>query len=61
MELSPLRVTLWPDPLERTQSPPDCFKQPRSVDSDPLAPELVVLWLLPGVVCVLLGGVCCCC
>ena len=69
MELSPFRVTLWPEPLwERIQSPPDCFRHPRMVDSEPFAPEvLVVLWLLPGVVwvlpgvvCVLPGVVCCC-
>lgn len=62
MELSPFRVTLCPEPLwERIQSPPDCFKQPRIVDSEPLAPEvgLVVLWL-PGAVCELPGLVCCC-
>jgi hypothetical protein len=48
MELSPFRVMSWPWPFcERIQSLPDCFKQPRTVVSEPLAPEvLVALWLL---------------
>jgi hypothetical protein len=52
MELSPLRViSCPPPPCERTQSLPDCFRQPRTVDSE-----------LPGLAVVLLGvvllGVC---
>src|SRR5205807_8165426 len=35
----------WPaPPWERIQSLPDCFKQPRTVDSEP--DVLVALWLL---------------
>jgi hypothetical protein len=29
-ELSPCRLTVWPLSAERTQLPPDCFRQPRS-------------------------------
>lgn len=61
MELSPFRVTLCPPPLwERIQSPPDCFRHPLIVDSCPVAPELVVVLWLPGVVCWLLGFAGCC-
>jgi hypothetical protein len=48
VELSPVRVTSWPF-CERTQFPPDCFRQPRRTVSWPLE-ELVGDALLLSVV-----------
>jgi hypothetical protein len=45
MEASPVRFVSWPF-WERTQLPPDCFKQPRSTVSWLPEAELVAFMLL---------------